>query len=570
MSINFPAAERCNIHGRSVYFPCAWHYWDWMSTSDAPADLLDLKLLPAWVKEPAGAIDYSTFEGEEADAMGRGDRRPRRAPDRKRSPQKPRGRDRHEKPARREHAPRGREPRREEAPPIVRLNVAIAFLPHPPSLTNVVSQIKSGTVAYSVYAMARMFLEKPERYHVKLTAAPETPLFQLGERGPVSTDRQALENGAFAFARDDFYKVEVIQSEPRKGNFTNVARCRLSGILFGPTNHHSYQAQLRNLYEQRFSRRMSFVDYQRQIEVVSDPAAVEQWKEQARSITTFTTINDDPPVSFTSATEAERHFRQNYLPGLLRSGAEFTINGVISRRLADRALGRAIEDAWSHENRSPSRMMQELASAFRPAGLNIFRQRRNMLFVSPIRSRPFGHELTGVSQSIGGILATIAATPGIHRHDLAEKLVTTEAENGDTDRLKLTLASDLKWLISEGYVIEFNDGSLDLPRAKVAATTSPTTAPIKEQIAAAAVPGSDRESSAEATQDVVAATEPVVSSSETTLEKRADAAGSEESNTETSSEVAAAAEAVLSPSNEAADSKNSNANADDATTIASF
>jgi hypothetical protein len=268
--------------------------------------------------------------------------------------------------------------------------------------------------------------------------------------------------------------------------------------------------------------------------------------------------------------EAERHFRQNYLPGLLRSGAEFTINGVISRRLADRALGRAIEDAWSHENRSPSRMMQELASAFRPAGLNIFRQRRNMLFVSPIRSRPFGHELTGVSQSIGGILATIAGTPGIHRHDLAEKLVTTEAENGDTERLKLTLASGLKWLISEGYVIEFNDGSLDLPRAKGAATTSPTTAPIKEQIEATAVPGSDRESSAEAAQDVVAATEAVVRSAETTVEKREDAAGSGESNTETSSEVAAAAEAALSPSNEAADSKNPDANANDATTAASF
>ena len=134
----------------------------------------------------------------------------------------------------------------------------------------------------------------------------------------------------------------------------------------------------------------------------------------------------------------------------------------------------------------------------------------------------------------------------------------------------LTLASDLKWLISEGYVIEFNDGSLDLPRAKVAATTSPETAPIKEKIEVAAVAGSDRESSAEATQDVVVATEPVVSSSEMTLEKRADAVRSEESNSETSSEVAAAAEAVLSPSNEAADSKDPNANADDATTVASF
>ena len=31
----------------------------------------------------------------------------------------------------------------------------------------------------------------------------------------------------------------------------------------------------------------------------------------------------------------------------------------------------------------------------------------------------------------------------------------------------MALASDLRWLISEGHVIEFNDGSLDLPRVKV-------------------------------------------------------------------------------------------------------
>jgi hypothetical protein len=509
-----------------------------MSASDAPADLLDLKLLPAWVKEPAGVNDYSTFEGEEIDAFGRDERRPRRAPDRKRSGPRSGGRDRHEKPARRDHAPRDREPRREEAP-IARPHVAITFLPHAPSLANVIAQIKSGTISYSVYAMARMFLEKPERYHVKLTATSEALLFQLGERGPVSTDRQALENGAFASARDEFYKVEVIQSEPLKGNFTNVARCRLSGTLFGPTNHHSYQAQLRSLYEQRFSRRMSFVDYQRQVEIVSDPAAVEQWKEQARSVTTFTTINEEPPISFTSATEAERHFRQNYLPGLLRSAAEFTIDGVLSRRLADRALGRAIEDAWSHENRSPSRMMQELASAFRPAGLNIFRQRRNMLFVSPIRSRPFGHELTGVSQSIGAILAAIAGTPGINRHDLAEKVVTVGAENGDAERLKLTLASDLKWLISEGYVIEFNDGSLDLPRAKAAV-------PIPSEATAEKQPSTGERNDSH-TEHIVAAAVPAAGVESPVVPN--------ESNVEHVSE-ATVAPPVLSPSSEPAPESN--------------
>lgn len=30
----------------------------------------------------------------------------------------------------------------------------------------------------------------------------------------------------------------------------------------------------------------------------------------------------------------------------------------------------------------------------------------------------------------------------------------------------MALASDLRWLINEGYLIEFNDGSLDRPRMK--------------------------------------------------------------------------------------------------------
>jgi hypothetical protein len=80
---------------------------------------------------------------------------------------------------------------------------------------------------------------------------------------------------------------------------------RLSGTLLGPTNHHAYQPQLRSLFEQRFSRRMSFADYQRQIEIVSDPAVVERWKEETRKITTYATVREQTPLTF--ATVAERN-----------------------------------------------------------------------------------------------------------------------------------------------------------------------------------------------------------------------------------------------------------------------
>ncbi len=382
------------------------------------------------------------------------------------------------------------------------------FLPQPPAFENVVTQIKSDALTYSLFALARLFLEKPTRYDVRLTAPADSPLLQLGEDGALSVDRQFLERDAFRFAQSEFYKTDVTETEPIKGNFTNVARCKLSGTVLGPTNHHDYQKRLRQLYEQRFSRRTSFTDYQRSVEIVSDPALVEKWKDDARKITTFTTLREEAPATFSSATEAERHFRQTYLPNLIRTVSELTIGGVDSRQLADRVLNRVVEDAWSAQNRSPSQMMQELAAQFRQAALHVFRHRRGMLFVSPIRVRPFVQDGAAISPLVKTILDNLSAAPRINRKQLAEKIIvdsaaaaasTKEALAGEEgERAKLALASDLRWLISEGYVIEFNDGSLDLPRVKakpketvvaaVSATAneSPTQNP-KEEVVEAVV-----------------------------------------------------------------------------------
>ena len=170
-----------------------------------------------------------------------------------------------------------------------------------------------------------------------------------------------LEDSAFRLMREKFYETKVTLNDPIKGDFSSVARERTTGTLLGPTNHHNYQPQLRRLYDQRFSRRISFADFQRQIENVSDSALVEQWKEEARKLTTFVTREEEPAQSFNTESEAERHFREKYLPGLVTESAEAEIDGVTSRRLRDRGIARLIENAWSAEVRSPSSMMQELA-----------------------------------------------------------------------------------------------------------------------------------------------------------------------------------------------------------------
>jgi hypothetical protein len=448
-----------------------------------PADLLDLKLLPAWLKESDGKSHYEHYTPEEivSDLRSRdGDDRHNRPKFRSRERQryshqgrsKPHKRERGGisklSDNRRRHSDGGknqRVPDRSVQAAQQLPAITIHFLPRHTVLENVVTQIKSGSVAYSLFALARLLLEKPGRYEVRLTAKAEAPLYQLGEAGAVSADREFLDRNAFRFAQRDFYQINVVESDPIKGNFSNVARCRLSGTLLGPTNYHAYQPQLRSLYEKRFSRRMNFADYQRQIEIVSDSALIERWKNEARKVTTYTTLREETPVTFSSAAETERHFRSNYSPGLIRSCEDVTIGGAFSRGLPDRILNRTIEQAWVREARSPSNMMQELAGRFRPNGLHIFRHRRGMLFVSPIRSRAFVHEHTGVSSSVNAILETVTSAAGINRKQLFEKLTDGGAAEQAEPR-KLAFAADLRWLINEGYLIEFNDGSLDLPRTK--------------------------------------------------------------------------------------------------------
>src|ERR1043166_7196096 len=153
-------------------------------------------MLPSWVSEPPPGERFADHRGEDQSDRRSRDRRPRdkrprdrqgprrefgrpsvpgqgrpsdgprgpgRRPDRDRN-RPPRGRhdDQRRGPHRKEDRPR---PVDKPLPPI-----AVKFSPRAAAFENVVEQIKSGAVAYSLFALARLFLEKATRHDVKLSA----------------------------------------------------------------------------------------------------------------------------------------------------------------------------------------------------------------------------------------------------------------------------------------------------------------------------------------------------------------------------------------------------------------
>jgi hypothetical protein len=461
--------------------------------SDSPTDL-DFKFLPDWLKEGAAANRYADYEGDTGDRPrrdfgdrggrpgGGGDRRGPRPPQRgdrdQRGPRpggerRPGGRDNRgpggpggpRREGGRNDAGQDRRPPREESRAPQAPAVKVEFLPEPNCVVGIAKQIRSSGRAYPLFGTARLFLEKPERHRVRITSLdPAVPLHQAGD-GPVSFDRALVERSAFRQLKDEYYSEEVAQGEPLKGNFTNVARCRSTGTFLGPTSYHGYQPALRKLYEERFSRRMSFPEFQREeIQILNDEQAIADWKEQARASTTYVTKQEAEPVTLKTPHEVEQHFRENYLPKIVKSGTTLETSGHASRAITERGILAALRETWDHERGFPQNLVNLLRPHLVESGLHFFKHRKRILFVSPVR--PLRHTAGEIfSEGISSILTAVSEHPKITRPQLAGKLLGEGHEAPEAAPKKAALASDLHYLIRAGHVIEFHDGTLDLPLA---------------------------------------------------------------------------------------------------------
>jgi hypothetical protein len=452
-----------------------------------PIPSLDLRFTPDWLKESENENRYADYEGEtpedrrqrrdsrsrrggperqQRDNRGQGSRQPRPAGQRSRDTAHG------QRPSRIEDRPRQRRddarPIQDEVEPAA---VQVDFLPEERAFAKVIQQIKQGHTAYPLFGLARMFLERPERHRLRIRSLDNNKmLYQLDDQGPIALESVALERIAFSEKRDDFYATEVIEKEPIKGNFTSVARCSLSGRILGPTNYHTFQKNIRALYDQRFSRRMSFEEYRRTVEITTDPAIVEQWKQEARRMTTFRTKEGENPLVFDDLSGVEQHFRQNYLQLVVKPCLAAEIYGDHVRHLPDRSVIAAIRKARDRENRFPAQMAGALRHGLNQAGLHVFKHKKRILYISTVRPQLFDSNQASLSPGLGAILAALRSYPRITRKQLAEKVLAKMIGEKSRDessveyaQAKTNLATDLLWLAKAGHVIEFSDGTLDLP-----------------------------------------------------------------------------------------------------------
>ena len=137
-----------------------------------------------------------------------------------------------------------------------------------------------------------------------------------------------------------------------------------------------------------------------------------------------------------------------------------------NRRAAEPRLLEVVRLAWESERRFPIKTVNELRPLLVKAGLHFFKHKKGVTFITRIKLNRF-ESTTHLSELLQKIVAFLRTHEGATRKQLAANLAPVD---------ETQLASDLHWLIQDGYVVEFHDGKLWALEEK---PSKPASAPVK-------------------------------------------------------------------------------------------
>jgi len=363
-----------------------------------------------------------------------------------------------------------------------RLDVRISFLPDRERLALVVQDIQASRRAFPLIEIANRFLSRDDLYLVKLelptpAAGAERQTFvQCLECRRVFRTRAQAEAHVLQAHLDKFFTVEETEVEPPKGIFTCVARCRLSGELLGPSNHHGYNQKIQELWSTRYAH-MSKADYLNNIETVRDEALVEKWKASLCKKTVYRLIHlpEGEEAKDMTRSEAQDWLRGGKINSLLRESARCMVPGSESKLFEDGPLRQAMFLAWQKETRFPFSLSLALRPAFRHMHLNLFKVNAKETYVTAVLPKPV--EVETAPAVVREIVAYLEANPGKSRQDVLEGVRSgVDAESPEAAELLLHLGN----LIANGGVIEFFNGTLSLPRGGARPDAKPAKKPVKK------------------------------------------------------------------------------------------
>ncbi len=176
-------------------------------------------------------------------------------------------------------------------------------------------------------------------------------------------------------------------------------------------------------------------------------------------------------AAITSGEQLARHFRQHFAKKIFREVNEARLPGTASPGEMSPALYERMQAEINWQRRGfPLPMVRVLCRRFEQQGLKFFKRGEKTLYVSAARPRALAKD-TVLSDHLLQMLTYINEHPGtlvegLVKHLLGDDRAEPVAKGGvpespaEPSKAELALLADLRWLLAEGYLIEFPNSEL--------------------------------------------------------------------------------------------------------------
>jgi len=409
----------------------------------------------------------------------------------------------------------GRDDRRHSPPPFQPTH-EVLFYPDDAAFRALLKAIRTSCRTYELFEVAHLILQKPERFVVviKALSGPDgtSPLTYISQPDhlPFETEEAAVAH-VFDKHLDQFLTTEEIEVEPPKGNFVGVSRCGFTGELLGPPNYHRYQQLLREHHGRKLSR-MPFDKFTARVELVKEPEQLAAWLEKMKKNTRYRlkTPVEGAPEFFESLDTARQFVLSKSKDAIVRALDTARYSGRQIELFPPGNIRNSVEAVLAQQRRFPLDTANNLRGRLRRMKFHLYKKgSKGVSYICAVKRR-FRDPQTVLADHVLKLITFIEQHPLIPVTRLAHEFlglplpaekkvketsapipveaapaVTTEAapasatteptpaaipapaatapEATYTPEQQLQLREliiNLRWLVTEGYVVEYGDGRL--------------------------------------------------------------------------------------------------------------
>ena len=255
---------------------------------------------------------------------------------------------------------------------------------------------------------------------------------------------------------------------------------------------HKYNEYLHEYHREKCPQ-IPFEKFASEVEGVRDADEISKWVEQmkVRTVYKLKEPGEGENSIFETREAAMNHVAHKWGAELVKKYDQVRFKGANLARLPFGRIRKNIEEAWHKQKRFPIVTANNLRGRLRRTGFAVYKRgTKGFAFVSAIK-RKFLFEGDSLAEAPQKIFDFISANPGILADQLPYKFLGMEAPKSESkpkplseeagsdnientgeppshpeelsDETKAKLAAvwrELAWLISEGYVVEYADASL--------------------------------------------------------------------------------------------------------------